>query len=420
VICTPNPYVVGGSVTGLLSGNRAGLTNNGSNGITVLANGTFTFSPPSPSGSAYSVTVSQQPMSQSCSVTNGVGSLAGDNASNIAVICSSLNYTVTANVFGLLPNTNLQLQDNGGDNLAVPAIGAYIFKTSIPTRGSYAVTVLTQLSGQICFTTNGSGTVANSNVTVTIVCPWHVAYVTNGATSFYYIDPTTGALLPGSSTATAGAFVAIAPNGKFAYVANENGISVYSVDAATGMLTSAGSSVSAATNNPVTIAIDPSGQFLYAGNAGYVNLGQGPQNISGFTISATTGGLTSITSTLLAGILSPASMVVDPSGKFLLASNGVYAIDRSTGGLTIVPGSTGFGGLGPTSSALDSHGSFVYSVGSLSSGAFSFNAGTGQFDGHRGKHSVAIERHLDCPHARRSLCLYSECRRRKRHCRPGV
>jgi 6-phosphogluconolactonase (cycloisomerase 2 family) len=82
--------------------------------------------------------------------------------------------------------------------------------------------------------------------------------------------------------------------------------------------------------------VDPLGRFLYVNN--FV------ENISGFSINTSTGSLS-----MLAGFpfdAQPAgttSLAMDPSGKFLYlisqAAVSAYAIDQTTGALTAVPGS---------------------------------------------------------------------------------
>ncbi len=81
-------------------------------------------------------------------------------------------YTVGGAVTGLV-GTGLVLQDNGGDDLAVSADGAFQFATALANRASYAVTVKTQPASptQTCTVNSGSGTVTNSNVTdVSVIC----------------------------------------------------------------------------------------------------------------------------------------------------------------------------------------------------------------------------------------------------------
>jgi hypothetical protein len=83
-------YQVGGTVSGL-SGSDLVLEDNGGNSLTVSANGPFTFSTQLSSGTAYAVTVATQPgkPAQSCSVTNGTGTVAQANVTNVTVTCVS-------------------------------------------------------------------------------------------------------------------------------------------------------------------------------------------------------------------------------------------------------------------------------------------------------------------------------------------
>jgi 6-phosphogluconolactonase (cycloisomerase 2 family) len=61
--------------------------------------------------------------------------------------------------------------------------------------------------------------------------------------------------------------VAVDPAGKFAYVANygSNDVSMYTISATTGALTSIGTI--AAESNPSSVAVHPSGKFAYVTNA---------------------------------------------------------------------------------------------------------------------------------------------------------
>ena len=76
-------------------------------------------------------------------------------------------YTIGGTVSGL-SGTGLVLQANGGNNLQVSA-GAtnFAFTTSVASGGSYSVTVLSQPTSpsQTCVLSNGSGVVANANIT---------------------------------------------------------------------------------------------------------------------------------------------------------------------------------------------------------------------------------------------------------------
>ncbi len=78
------------------------------------------------------------------------------------------NFTISATVTGL--TGTLVLQDNGGDNLTFTADGTSPFATQIAKGSTYAVTVLTQPSGETCsLGSNATGT-GNANVTVAVTC----------------------------------------------------------------------------------------------------------------------------------------------------------------------------------------------------------------------------------------------------------
>ncbi len=91
------------------------------------------------------------------------------NALNINVNVGINEYTIGGMVTGL--SGSVVLQNNGTDNETVSSDGAFTFATAIAAGSPYAVTVLTQPSGQTCMVTNDSGTVDNSNVTsVSVTC----------------------------------------------------------------------------------------------------------------------------------------------------------------------------------------------------------------------------------------------------------
>jgi hypothetical protein len=170
---------IGGSVTGL-SGAGLVLRNNGSESLSVPAAGRFAFVNPVPRGAAYAVTVATQPAGQTCVVANGSGTAPdAGNVENIGVTCTNTtppppppagSYTIGGNVSGLT-GSGLVLNNNGGNDLAVTANGAFTFSTAIAGGAAYAVTVATPPSGQRCDVANGSGTVAAANVTsVAVTC----------------------------------------------------------------------------------------------------------------------------------------------------------------------------------------------------------------------------------------------------------
>ena len=159
-------YTISANVTGV-SGTLV-LQDNGGDNLTVTATGTFPFTTPVTSGSSYAVTILTQPTGQTCTLGSNATGMANANVT-VAVTCAATTYTISASVSGLT-GTGLVLQDNGADNLTVTADGTYPFATPIAINGTYAVTILTQPSGQTCFLGSNAIGTATANVTVTVTC----------------------------------------------------------------------------------------------------------------------------------------------------------------------------------------------------------------------------------------------------------
>jgi len=172
---TPPPmYTIGGTVSAL-AGSGLVLQQDGGDDLPISANGTFAFATPLVRGSAYSVTVSVQPgnPAQTCAVTNGDGTVAGADVTDIEVNCSTTpTYTIGGTVSGLA-GSGLVLQQDGGDNLAVTANGNFTFAMPLFDGVPYAVSVFAQPSNpaQTCAVANGTGTVNGANVNdVAVTC----------------------------------------------------------------------------------------------------------------------------------------------------------------------------------------------------------------------------------------------------------
>jgi len=155
--------------------------------------------------------------------------------------------------------------------------------------------------------------------------------------------------------------VAVAPDtsgkfGRFGYVVNSYAdcVSMYTIDAASGALTSVGRVATGSL--PSSVAVDPSGKFAYVANGGRSG------NVSAYTIDATTGALTFV-GAVSAGS-GPESVAVHPSSKFVYVANvdsvSMYTIDATTGALTSTGTiATGFGAI---SMSVDPFGRFAYVV----------------------------------------------------------
>jgi YVTN family beta-propeller protein len=200
-----------------------------------------------------------------------------------------------------------------------------------------------------------------------------------GSVITYAINATNGAL---ASTGTTGTIatginpvsVAVDPAGKFVYVANSgsNDVSMYTINTATGALTSAGTVATG--TGPSSVAVDPAGMFAYVAD-------NGANDVSMYTMNATTGALTSI-GTIATGT-SPVTVAVDPTGKFAYVTNyssnnvSMYTINATTGALTSI--GTIAAGQYPTYIAVHPSGKFAYvtNVGSNNISMYDLDTTTG-------------------------------------------
>jgi 6-phosphogluconolactonase (cycloisomerase 2 family) len=392
----PTPtYTVGLTVSGLV-GTGLAFRNNGGNDLTIPVNGTFTFSAPIASGSAYSVTASTQPTtpSQTCTVANGSGTMGAANVV-LTVTCTSNSFVVNASVNGLA-GAGLILQNNGGNDLAIANSGSSAFATAIVSGGTYDIRVLTQPAApnQRCTVTNGRGSVTNTAITATVTCVTQVprfAYSvdnSNSTLSIYGVDATTGQLRPRGYVVTGSNPVMATPDPAqrfwFALSSTAATLSSYRHDDVTGDLVEVAGSpyatggIGNAATGPSYVQVHPSGNFLYVVNA------SGTNNIAAFAISPA-GLLTPIAGSPFAAGTYPLAITIDATGSFAYVTNRssnniyTYSIDATTGALTEVANSRVVTGAAPGLLTIHANGRLAYvpnnTDGTIS--AFTINSTTG-------------------------------------------
>lgn len=274
---------------------------------------------------------------------------------------------------------------------AVNALTAQVSASDIAAAGTAAVTVFNPAPG------GGTSNSWTFTITAGAVDPQSIAldpagkfaYVMNGGciggtggyVSMYAINPTSGALTsigPPVWTHDYGVYsgsVAVAA-GKFVYVTNsgdvwdpdDGSVAIYTINTATGALTYTG----AFNGNcpvscfPASVVVDPSGRFAYVAGGGFVASGGGSDdqsNVGMYTIDATTGVLTSV-GTITTGA-DPVGLAVDPAGKFAYVVNdnaagsvSMYTINATTGVLTSIGTITT--GADPVAVVVDPAGKFAY------------------------------------------------------------
>ncbi len=88
-------YTFGGVVAGLTPGESIVLQDQSANPLALNANGSFTMTVPVTAGTPYSVSVAtppSSPIAQTCTVSNGGGTMGQANVTNVAVHCDLLAY----------------------------------------------------------------------------------------------------------------------------------------------------------------------------------------------------------------------------------------------------------------------------------------------------------------------------------------
>jgi hypothetical protein len=171
VNCTSSSFTIGGTVDGL-EGSGLELELNGDDDLDIDRNGGFMFDETLESGDHYEVTVKEQPEdpSQVCTVQGGAGTVGSSNVRDIRVTCADDRHSIGGTVSGLL-GEDLELELNGDDDLDIDSNGGFIFDETLESGDHYEVTVKEQPEdpSQVCTVTNGTGTVATTDVTNVIV-----------------------------------------------------------------------------------------------------------------------------------------------------------------------------------------------------------------------------------------------------------
>jgi 6-phosphogluconolactonase len=268
-----------------------------------------------------------------------------------AILISSLGSSCGGGSSGSLVNNNPVLPPN-----AIPTISIVTPSNATAGGTNFTITV-TGTSFVSTSTVNWNGTalasieMGGTECTATVPAADIVAA---GAAQITVVNPA-----PGGGTSNSLAFVingtgaAVTPG--YVYVANGIGVSLtmgnisaFSIDPNTGVLTPAPGSPFEAGAEPTSVTVDPSNKFLYeASNLDNVT----PTNdITAFTIDPSTGALSPVPGSPFTSGVSPLSVSVDSTGKFLYTAdaggegNGPnesdsiseYSIDTVTGALTPV------------------------------------------------------------------------------------
>ena len=170
VSCVNNQYTVGGLLSGLVAGDTVVLQNNNGDDLRLTADGAFTFATKLGFQDAYAVTILSQSggLSETCTLSNGSGTMGASSVDNVSIICALDSFTVGGSVSGLVTGESVVLQNNGVDSQTQSTDGNFVFSKQAD-GSNYAVTIATQPVSQICSVADGSGSLAGADVSRVLV-----------------------------------------------------------------------------------------------------------------------------------------------------------------------------------------------------------------------------------------------------------
>jgi hypothetical protein len=204
-LAAPTTYKVGGNVSGLSSTGLVLSLNNGAQTQAVSANGAFNFATGLSNGASYAVTVGTQPSGQSCTVSNGSGTIASANVTNVGVSCTNTttNFTVTPSVSGgngtISPSTAQTVASGATTTFTLTPSAGY--HTVTPVGGTCAVGSLsgnTYTTGAITANCTVIGSFAITTYTVTASAGSNGSItpasqtVNSGSTASFTVTPNAG------------------------------------------------------------------------------------------------------------------------------------------------------------------------------------------------------------------------------------
>jgi len=289
------------------------------------------------------------------------------NASDLSTISM---YTINSTTGALTPTTPATVPTGWfPQEIAIDPLGRFVY-TANTDDSSVSMFTINQTTGVLTPTTPASvstmipGETLSDPCFLTVDPTGRFLYVTaldsiDSTVDMFTIDQTTGVLTPTSPatvyTGISPFQVVVDPSGKFAYVVNNDsgngnalGLSQYTINSTTGVLTPNTPEFVATGDMPTAVAVNSTSKFAYVVN--WMD-----NTVSMYTINPTTGNLTLNTTTsnptgTIATGVEPFRIDFDPSGKFVYVTNeqsaaSIYTVN-SDGTLNAI------GTTGPATGAL--------------------------------------------------------------------
>ncbi len=198
----------------------------------------------------------------------------------------------------------------------------------------------------------------------------YVADRDKGAINVFRLDPVSGDSRPlADGVVEAGALpsdIAVDLNGWYLYVTNagDNSLSIYYLDPETGLPKAVRGSPVSTGQRPVFVSLDPASRYAYVVNNGSDNISvyRYRNNVTPLIFESVKHG-----SPYAAG-KAPVALAVDPTGRYAYVTNSgsddisAYRIHHQTGALSALPGSPFRAGRHPLALAAHPNGRFLYVI----------------------------------------------------------
>ena len=226
------------------------------------------------------------------------------------------SYTIGGSVSGL--TGSVVLQNNGGDNLTVSAIGGFTFATAVANGSLYDVTVLTQPSGQTCSVSTGAGTVSGANVTnAVVICAANTFTVSGTASGL------TGSVVLQNNNSNN---LTVSANGPFTFTAPVASSSPYSVTILTqpaGLTCSVANGTGTITANVTNVVITcAANTYTIGGTASGLSGNVVLQNNAGNNLTVSVNGSFTFSTALNTSAAYAVTVLTQPAGQTCSVGNG--------------------------------------------------------------------------------------------------
>lgn len=290
-------------------------------------------------------------------MTNYQSLIPGESISAIVLLSGSVGVFESVNV--TITSTNIS---------AITVTPASCKLTTNNNNCQVKIIGLAAGNADITVSSNGYNTV---QTTLTVTQPKSYVYVANGGgtISMYKVTPNTGNLIslnpPSITTPLGTKSVAVDPSGHYLYATNSvgNSILMYSIESSTGLLIPLHPASVPVESYPYAVSIDPSGHYLYVTKI----VGSDPTaTISMYYLDQNTGLLTPLNPLTVTAGLNMSGITVDSSGRYVYAldstSNNLfmYGINMNTGILTPLNPSTISTGNNPYKITSNPTGTYIY------------------------------------------------------------